>query len=221
LITYISEYINKTFAEEPMAISANMYLDYLSSITADGLFDLEELAYGVDQTFNSISLEIAAFDQSGAGTGSALLLQSVVNASVAPRVLSYRRIQSAQVQTVPFWVGLAVLVLLRISITLMFPTLRRRTPLDVSYTANVLSMIYDSSLMGIVAKDDNAGFESLKYVRFAIGIFTGLSGKQRLGIDVADKVRAVKSRGGIGDPSIDRIIGVRHFLRTPLSCRIF
>jgi hypothetical protein len=79
-------------------------------------------------------------------------------------------------------------------LALAWPTHSRRTPLDPSYPANVLSMIHDSNSMEPVAKDSTGSLNSLKIVGFGIGIFTGLSGKQRLGIDVADCVTTIDKK---------------------------
>jgi hypothetical protein len=73
-------------------------------------------------------------------------------------------------------------------LALAWPTRSRRTLLDSSYLANVLSIIDNSNLMELVARDCTGRLNSLLNIRSAIGVFMGTSGKQSLGIDVAARV---------------------------------
>jgi hypothetical protein len=86
------------------------------------------------------------------------------------------------------------MILAGVSILVIWPSHTRRTPLDVAYPANVVSMLYDSSIMDMVRTGPNARgqFPELRKEHFRLGRFQGLSGKTRIGIDVADKVEVVK-----------------------------
>ena len=76
----------------------------------------------------------------------------------------------------------AIVGLYGVSVLLLFFNLaHRRTPKEPNIVVNVLSMIYDSSLMKLAEQSWTADrFKSLQNVQFDLGLFVGRSGKQRL-----------------------------------------
>jgi hypothetical protein len=64
----------------------------------------------------------------------------------------------------------------------------RSTPSNINYPANVLSLVYDSGLMDLMEGYPENETEIAEQ-RFALGAFTGISGKRRLGIYVREWAR--------------------------------
>ncbi|KAK2752586.1 hypothetical protein FQN55_006699 [Onygenales sp. PD_40] len=192
---YASELMNNTLAGNLQTISSTTYLDLLSSIGAlngtsriDALFNTSTLATSISHTFSAVFATMAGLPQDG--PLSSFLLTPVADDSTSPTVEALPQEQVAYLNKGPLWVGFIVLCIFAISIPWAWPEKRRRTPMDVGYAANVLALVYDSRLMDIVSRD---GWRwELENKRFRIGIFQGLSGSERLGIDVVDVVAEVK-----------------------------
>lgn len=204
--SYVSEFINGTLAGTLQSISSTTYLDLLSTMTAfnltsssNDLFNPELLAKGASNTFAAIFATMAGLDQSDTTPPSTFLLEPVPDPSTAPTIPARPHKQVATLQKFPLYMGFAIICIFCVSILVIWPSHARRTPLDVSYPANVLALIYDSSLMDMIGDrygGSGGGIERLANKKFKLGIFVGVSGKMRLGIDVADKVMEFKKERG-------------------------
>ena len=188
--SYASELINETLAGSLQVISYTTYLDVVSSIAAlnltsstDGLFNADALKSSASDTFGALIAAIVSIDQTDPSASTSpvrTLLSPVTTPTLIP---ANEQFQVAHVQVVPTWVGLIALCIFVASLSCAFFNKVRRTPNDTKYAANVLSLVYDSGLMYLVEQyPDN--IEEIAAQRFALGAFTGMSGKRRLGIYV-------------------------------------
>jgi hypothetical protein len=200
--SYAFEMMNDTMTSEMRAVTRWTYLDYLSIITAlsldrstDSLFDVNNLARGANISFGSIFSIMAGLGQEGTDSRSTFLLEATADQGRAPPTTKANRWQYiATLQKIPLIFGFCTMLLAGASILVIWPSHKRRTPLDVAYPANVVSMLYDSSIMDLVkdGPDEKCDFPELRKMRFKIGRFQGLSGRTRIGIDVSDKVEEIK-----------------------------
>ena len=193
---WISRFINRTMAGELLVVTSTAFLDFTSVVTAlnvDGvtisLFDTKKLSSAASSTFETIFASTAQHWQDD--RASTLFLQPS-NGTVPLEM--YPRGEVAVFQKFPLYIGLGIMMIFCISIPLIYPWGARgrvwRTPRNVSYPANVVSMIYDSSIMTMVDRgsEPDGKYPELEGKRFKLGAFIGLSGKPRIGIEVEEKV---------------------------------
>lgn len=202
--SYASEMMNDTMTGEMRAVTRKTYLDYMSIITAlsldrstDSLFNVNNLARGANISFGSIFAIMAGLGQEGTDARSSFLLEATADQRKAPSATNAHGWQYiATLQKIPLFFGFCTMFLAGASILVIWPSHKRRTPLDVAYPANVVSMLYDSSIMDLVKDGPNTkgDFPKLRKMRFKIGRFQGLSGRTRIGIEVAHKVEEIKKR---------------------------
>jgi hypothetical protein len=192
--TWISELVNTTLAGNLQIITNTAYLDITSVITAltlngktSALFNYTHLADAASTTFESIFAVIAQRDQSGGGQQSLFLEETGSN---PPSLNIWPRGEVAVFQKWPLGIGLVIMGVFCLSILLVWPRRKWRLPKNVQYPANVVSMIYDSSIMELVDQGPNSNgrFPDLEQKRFKLGVYRGLSGRLRMGIEVEEKV---------------------------------
>ncbi|KAF2803382.1 uncharacterized protein BDZ99DRAFT_503391 [Mytilinidion resinicola] len=196
-VSYVSKLFNNTFGNELQVLSNYQYLDYFSMMTVFNqtrstlaLFDPETMITAASETYAAAFALLAGLDLDG--DGSTFLLEPTPHAN-PPIVIAHKLGTLAVVSMVPLYFGVGILCLYGISIFLVWPGWKRRTRLDVLYPANVMTMIYDSELVEMVANcGEKSGFHSLENEQFALGVVRGKSGKMRVGIDVQRNVVPVE-----------------------------
>ncbi|KAF2865413.1 hypothetical protein BDV95DRAFT_252848 [Massariosphaeria phaeospora] len=195
--SYVSELINSTMTSGLEVVTNAAYLDFVSVITAlkfsgatRALFNGSRLGQAASDTFGTIFSIIASIDQSG-GDHQTLILEPA--GENTPPLEAYPQGEIARAQKVPLYIGLSIMLLICASIPFVWPDRSRRPPRDIRYPANVVSMIYDSSIMELVdkGKEPDGKFPELEERRFKLGVFRGLSGRLRMGIEVEEKVEEV------------------------------
>lgn len=110
--------------------------------------------------------------------------------------------------------GIGVLFLYLLAIPLVFSITRRqhggwRPSRDMAFPANIVAMLYDSSLVEMMRegataslekepsmKNGSVGHGDWKGMQWGFGIFQGVSGKKRVGIETVDKLEVIGSSIG-------------------------
>ncbi|KAF2020161.1 hypothetical protein BU24DRAFT_459769 [Aaosphaeria arxii CBS 175.79] len=201
---YASSVMNDTMAGDVRVVTGGTYLDFMSILTylsidksSDSLFNESILARGANISFGSVFAIMAGLGQGGSDGRSTFLLQSTADLGIPPPTTLAKPWQFiATVQKTPLAFGIGVIILVGVSVIFVWPTDKRRTPLNVAYPANVMSMIYDSSIIERVSygPDASGKFPKLSNLRFRLGLFKGTSvaGRTRIGIDVEKKIEPIE-----------------------------
>ncbi|KAF2475652.1 uncharacterized protein BDR25DRAFT_339701 [Lindgomyces ingoldianus] len=206
LITYSSRLLNDTFAGELYPATDEAWFDYFSIITVMGsiggtdmLFNnATAMANAVSDTYSRvfsalISQNIASNET---GEGSTVLLQAIPTSATKPPLIPVSPFADmATVALVPLYFATGILGFYCSAIIFIWPRRKRRMPLDISYPANAMTLVYDSSLLDIIRNcRETSGFKALHKLQFSIGRYQGMSGEMRIGIDLKERVTEIGMR---------------------------
>jgi hypothetical protein len=205
LVTSMSGILNETFTGELYPTSDESWLDLFSVITVlgskhgtDVLFeDPNALGAAVSATYSHVFSALISRNLQGNETdeSSTILLEVLpkgFDADPRPTVSVSPLANMATVARSPLKFATYVLIMYCIAVLFVWPSRKRRMPLDISYPANAMTMVYDSALLDIIRHSrEKRDFKVLHDMRFAVGSYTGVTGKTRLGIDVKDRVKVI------------------------------
>lgn len=149
--TWTSELFNTTFAGDLQTVTDTAYLDIATIMTAiqfngvtSALFNYTLVADAASWTFANLFAAIAKgvdkYNQSP-------ILEKTGNNP--PSLDMWPKGQVAEYRKWPLWTGIVVMILFCVSVPILSPQRKWRMPKNVQYPANVVSIIYDSSLIEI------------------------------------------------------------------------
>ncbi|ORY09512.1 hypothetical protein BCR34DRAFT_369731 [Clohesyomyces aquaticus] len=205
-VTFSSRLLNDTFAGELYPATDDGWYDYFSVLTVLGSRDNKDrfftnataVASAASYTYSRVisSLISQNLISSGKGENATVLLQPIPEHSkTAPLVNVSPLANMATVARVPLYFATGILCIYCSAIICIWPRRKRRMPLDISYPANAMTMVYDSHLMEIIRTcGETKDFKALHKLEFAIGHYQGMSGQPRIGIDLKSRVTEIKGK---------------------------
>jgi hypothetical protein len=205
LVTYTSRILNEIFTGELYPISDGGWLDLFSFITVlgskhgtDDFFkDSKALAAAVSTTYSHVFSALISRNLHGNETeeSSTILLETLPKgpgAASRPTVSVSPLANMATVARPPLYVAMGILIMYCLAVFVVWPRRKRRMPLDISYAANAMTMVYDSALLDTIKHRVKRGdFSVLHDMQFAVGSYIGMTGKPRLGIDMKERVTVI------------------------------
>jgi len=204
LQAYFAQHLNSSvLVQDALQITTSYSVDYLSfmaaanmSNTVQSLQNPSELAIAASNVYSLLFSLFAAYNTSADGSTS--LLKSIdPNSPDSPTVLGVGFETRAIASRLPLLAATGIIAVYCISIPFLHPGNKRRLPVDLSYIANNISLVYDSYLIDLVRNsgEKDEEFRSLHNRMFSLGVYKGQSGEMRMGVEVviegADRVVTV------------------------------
>ncbi|KAF2107027.1 hypothetical protein BDV96DRAFT_637807 [Lophiotrema nucula] len=210
--SFAAKLLNDTFAGTLYSTTDEGWYDYFSIISvlaSNGGTDIfltnaTTLMSSASSTYSKVFAALISqnLQRNETKEDSTILLESLTTRdnSTRPFIFVKPFAQMATVALPPLYWATAILVIYCLGIFCIWPRRHRRMPLDISYPANAMTLVYDSYLLELVKNSGRTSdFQELHDMQFAIGHYQGRSGEARIGIDVREIVQEIddgKGRGG-------------------------
>ncbi|KAF2727063.1 hypothetical protein EJ04DRAFT_596178 [Polyplosphaeria fusca] len=149
--------------------------------STERLFDEKQLGIAASNTYSAAFAALLGLNMTDAGD---TFLATAATDPETDTVAANQHIYLAKLDRIPLYVGLGLLAAFLLASPLAWAGRKRGTSRSVEYYVNIMAMLYDSEFLDAIAESgETSEFHCLDGRRFAMGVFTGVSGERRVGID--------------------------------------